>query len=345
MPEPVAIAGAASRDEHYHAGHAARAAENVRKLEAGGSRLRPADARRCQDYAREVLKHEKYAPWLRVYTAFSGGFKEGWIPDNFYGARVVPAIQGRHGHLSFSKSMTRALFRSASFPDVGSRINGALFDRDYQPLSFNAARERFFEDSDRIVFKPDGSGRGKGILFFDRRSFEPAAIQRLGAGVFQRSISQHEMFDRFSQTSVASIRLTTVAQGNGIVSLRAAYLSLAAGSDTHVRVENVVAVPVDPGTGALADSGISSDWVRRDVHPTSGEPFAGKKVPGFDRCVETVIAHHRKIPFVGCVGWDVAVDRDEQVQILEWNGFHNAINLAEASQGPCFRDLGWERYA
>lgn len=345
MPDAVANARQASRDGQYHAGHAARAGENLRKLEASGRKLRAADAKRCMDYATQILGHQKYAPWLMFYTAFAGGFKEGWIPDNFYGAKVAPAIQGSHGHLSFSKSLTRALFKSASFPDVGSRINGALFDNDYQPLSFEAARKRFFEDSDRIIFKPDGTGRGKGISFFDRRSFEQDAISRLGAGVFQRSVSQHEMFDAFSRTSVANIRLTTVVEPDGTISLRAAYLGLGTGSDTHVRLESLVGVPVDRRTGALAEAGFTSDWVQRNAHPTSGEPFAGKTVPAFDRCIETVIAHHKQVPFVGCVGWDVSVDRDEQVQILEWNGFHNAINLAEASQGPCFLGLGWERFA
>src|SRR5690348_5528889 len=41
-------------------------------------------------YSRDVFGSIKYAPWLRVYAAISGGFKEGWIPDNYYGIVVDP---------------------------------------------------------------------------------------------------------------------------------------------------------------------------------------------------------------------------------------------------------------
>jgi len=335
----------ARADQQYHADHAARAASSIEKLRAAGKELRPADIKRCKEYAREVLGHEKFAPWLMVYTAFSGSFKEGWIPDNFYGAKVAPAIQGAHGRVSFLKSLSAALFDSPSFPDVGSRINGALFDRAYRPLSFEDARAHFFEGTERVIFKPDGTGRGKGIHLFDADSFEQAAIDRLPNGVFQRYLLQHPVFDRFSTTAVAAVRLTTVMQDDGEISARAGYLSLGTGSDTHVQVASLVAVPINLATGALAESGITAAWTECSAHPTSGEKFSGNAVPAFEQCLSTVISHHRQIPFVRCVGWDVAVDRDEQVHVLEWNGFHNAINLAEASQGPCFKDMGWERFA
>lgn len=86
-------------------------------------------------------------------------------------------------------------------------------------------------------------------------------------------------------------------------------------------------------------------WLDCTAHPTSGEPFAGKAIPAFDKCLRTVIAHHRRIPFVGAVGWDVTVDPSEEVFILEWNGYHNGIGFSEATEGPCFTGLDWERFA
>jgi hypothetical protein len=28
---------------------------------------------------------------------------------------------------------------------------------------------------------------------------------------------------------------------------------------------------------------------------------------------------------------------------MEWNGEHNDVKSSEATQGPCFSDLNWER--
>jgi hypothetical protein len=51
---------------------------------------------------------------------------------------------------------------------------------------------------------------------------------------------------------------------------------------------------------------------------------------------------HRRMPLVGCVGWDFAVDADARPWLLEWNAVHNDIKVSEAMQGPCFAGLGWE---
>jgi len=333
------------REQAYHAGHATQAMDVLRQLDTGGKKVRAADARRCKDYAVEVLGHAHYAAWLLVYSAIQGAFKEGWIPDNFYGARVIPAIQGPHGRLSYLKSLAGTLFESPAFPDVGSRINGALLDKAYRPLSFDEARARFFESADRLVFKPDNSGRGKGISFFDKRSFNQAAVDALGSGVFQRRVTHHSLFDHFSSTAVAAVRITTVVEQSGAIAPRAAYLCLPTGSATHVQSETRMRVPVDVATGALRETGLLADWNECSAHPTSGEPFAGKTIPAFDQCLATVIAHHQRVPFIGAVGWDVTVGRDEEVHILEWNAYHNGIAFSEATVGPCFLGLGWERFA
>ncbi len=345
MQDENAKAALERRDRDYHARHAAEAMQILRDLKAAGTALRRPDIRRCEEYSADIFHDKKYAPWLLVYSAISGGFREGWIPDNFYGSKVVPAIQGRHGHISFLKSLSGALFKGAAFPDIGSRINGSLFDRDYCPLSFEEAHAQFFDGNERVVFKPDSSGRGKGIQFFDAQSFDRAAVDRLGGGVFQRCVSHHPLFDRFTDKAVAAIRITTVVEVSGEITARAAYLCMAKGADTHVHSQSRLRVPLDIATGALRETGRLANWLECTAHPTSGEPFAGKTIPAFDNCLRTVVAHHRRIPFVGAVGWDVTVDRDEQVQILEWNGYHNGIGFAEATEGPCFTDLRWERFA
>lgn len=63
----------------------------------------------------------------------------------------------------------------------------------------------------------------------------------------------------------------------------------------------------------------------------------------FKTCVLTVTKLHKKAPYARCIGWDVTVDGDENVRLLEWNPEHNGIKFSEATQGPCFADLGWER--
>ena len=331
------------RPPDYHARHAARAAQILEDLNASGKTLRRSDIKLCEDYAVDVFGDKAFAPWLLVYTAVSGGFKEGWIPDNFYGERIVPVIQGPYGWISLLKSMSPAMLGSPSFPDLAMQINGSLFDLTYQRLSFDQARKLLFENADQVVFKGDGSGQGKSIHFLDRDSFSREALARLGRGVFQRRIDQHAFFRAFSGAAVASLRITTVVEPSGNISPRASYLCLPIGSDTHVQGSSRIRIPVDLSSGALAEIALDAKWVECPAHPTSGETFAGKRIPQFKKCLRTVVEHHRRVSFVGSVGWDVSIGSDGAIHILEWNGFHNGIGFAEATQGPCFADLGWDR--
>ena len=81
------------------------------------------------------------------------------------------------------------------------------------------------------------------------------------------------------------------------------------------------------------------------AHPDTNVEFSGTRIPAFAKCVAMVLAHHRNIPLTRSVGWDVAIGRDEAVKLMEWNASHNDIKFSEATQGPCFTDLRWDRFA
>jgi hypothetical protein len=166
---------------------------------------------------------------------------------------------------------------------------------------------------------------------------------KMGNGVFQGFIKQHSVFNRFAANAVATLRVTMVSKDDGEFSVRACYLRLAIEGDSHVQSQTHIRVPIDMKTGAFANAGYLTSWLQTDIHPTSKAPFSGNTIPAFHRCLETVLDLHKKIPYVRCIGWDIAVDADEKVRIIKWNGEHNDIKFGEATQGPCFADLGWEK--
>jgi hypothetical protein len=326
----------------FHRHHAIQASAALEGIEKRRGRTAPALIKQADAYARDVFGSVAYAPWLRVYAAFNGRFKEGWIPDNYYGAVVVPRTKGWYGELSTLKSISAQLFRDPALPDLAYLANGALFSSGNVAIPDNEARDILFSDTDRVVYKPDHSSQGRGILFLDRDSFEYATVRKLGNGVFQRFVRQHEVFDGFAPGAVATLRLTTVVERSGEISLRSCFLRLGRVGDTHITPAREVCVPVDVATGELAQHGYLSDWIDVQGHPDSNLRFDGITVPAFAACVMKVKQLHRQVPFACCVGWDLAIDADESVNVLEWNAGHNDIKFAEATQGPCFSDLGWQ---
>ena len=143
--------------------------------------------------------------------------------------------------------------------------------------------------------------------------------------------------------SVATLRFTTVLHSTGDASVRACYLRLGRIKDTHVKSSSQIRVPVNIRTGELDPTGHLHNWVPIKSHPDTSVAFANQTVPFFGDCLSVVLNLQKSFPFVQCIGWDTVVDREGQVQIMEWNGGHNDIKYSEATQGPCFADLGWEK--
>ncbi|WP_413934981.1 sugar-transfer associated ATP-grasp domain-containing protein [Nitrospira sp. BLG_1] len=328
---------------HYHRQHMMDAKGVLKRIERAKGPLSRRLVKQCNDYAIDVFGHRHFAAWLYVYSAVAGKFMEGWIPDNYYGSVVRPRLKGVYGKISGLKSLHPAIFSSESFPDILSYVNGVFFDTDYRVINPDSVKGEIFSGRERVVFKLDNSSRGKGIWFLDRESFDLSKVCGLGNGVFQSLINQHELFREFAGASVATLRMTTVITDTGTTSLRACYLRLGNGTDTHVQSSSHIRIPIDIKTGAFNHVGFTTDWLEIESHPASKVKFEGKLIPVYDDCRKLVTSLHQRVPYARCIGWDLAVDDQERVRIMEWNAQHNDIKFSEATQGPCFSDLQWER--
>lgn len=327
----------------YHRRQRAKAARMLRHVKAFRGPINRHWVRLSDEYARDVLGWRGYAPWLYIYSAVSGRFEEGWIPDHYYGHVVIPKTKGLYGGISHLKSLGRRLFQSGAFPDLVYSINGFFYAPDFQPLPEAALKRVLFAGGERVVFKADYTRQGRNILVLSRDDFDSAQMRALGNGVFQGYVEQNELFGHVMPDCAATLRLTTVIDNAGQPSLRSAYIKFGRRGDTHVTVQRLVMVPVDLQTGAFAGEGHLFNWDVVDQHPDSGVKFSGLKIPDYARCVETVLDLHGRLPCAQCIGWDVIPDRHGEIQVLEWNGAHNAVSYPQATQGPCFGDLGWER--
>jgi len=298
--------------------------------------------RLANEYSREVLGSVKYAPWMHVYAAISGGFKEGWIPDNYYGLVVEPLKSGEAAKVVNLKSFTNRILHTEALPDLAYVIDGVYYDRDFKPIRETDLIELLFEHDGRVFFKSDNSFQGRGVVIMTREDFPRVGHDRLVDGVFQAPIKQHEFFAAISTGSTATVRITTARELDGTVAVKAAYLRVGREVDEIVRCRSHVRVAVDTRTGTLNDIAYLHNWRRTDKHPDTLFHFAGHAIPHFSVAAELCRSLHASCPHMLCVGWDVCIDQDSQTKIMEWNARYNDIKFSEATMGPCFRGLGWE---
>lgn len=321
-----------------------RALKVLSVVERQSAAVAPAVRRQAEQYAASVLGSKRFTPWLLVYAAMAGEFRDGWLPDNFYGRVVVPNLNHALRYVADLKSFTRLVFRSDAIPDTGYLINGRFYDRDHRELPLQHVRDIVFDGCEAIIFKSDSSRQGKGVFTLNRSDFEPEAFaSEHGNAAFQRLIVQHPFFDGFSPGGGTTIRVTTVRTLGADFEARAAYIRFPGTDQATVASASHVRVAIDLGAGSMAESGYLSDWSRVDRHPGSTNRFERVGVPAMERVVQRCVSMHEGVPHVGVIGWDVMVDADENVWIIEWNAKHNDIKFSEATSGPCFAGLGWER--
>ncbi len=324
----------------YHLQHGAEAGRAYDTLCAHdpGRRLDGRTRRRIREYAREVLGSRLYAPWLRVYAAWAGEFREGWMPDNYYG-RVV---HGSPPGLSDHKTLSRRLLGTDLIPDLAYRLGGTWVGIDGTPVPAADVDDYVFAAGPTVVAKFDGSLQGLGVHVV--RSGEASLLDLPPKGdlVVQRFIRQAPFFARFLPDNVAAVRITTVRTPDLRAHTRASYLKFGRAGQRSYTSERGLIVAIVDDHGTLAERGIDHYWNPIPGHLDSGEAFAGKIVPSFAAACRAVEALHERIPQVEVIGWDVVIDDEGRLQIMEWNDGHSGIRISEAHTGPCFLGLGWE---
>jgi len=318
-----------------------RAYNVLKQIEKKRGRLSVSLQKKADDYAIEELGWKGYAPWLYVYTAVQGRFINGWIPDNYYHLELMPAIQGDYGKISFLKPLNNTLLNTPSSVDIAYFINGEWFNSEYKIVKKTILKDLVFAKHDRVIFKVDHSYQGKGVFPRNKETFDPSELESKGNGTLQEYIQQHTFFKDFRSEAVANIRMTTSISKEGKPVLNGCYLRFGRAKDVFVKSKSHVRVPVDLVSGALYEEGYLADWSIVDQHPDSKVRFASKVIPHYNACVDFVIDLHKRMPMVKCIGWDIVVNDNDHPTLIEWNGYGNDICFSEATQGPCFANLGW----
>ena len=279
-----------------------RWAKNILKIiESYKGETDPALIKAADDYAMDVFGWKGFAPDLYLYAAMQGKFIEGWIPYNYYYRVVVPSLQGAYGRVSNLKPFSRLIFKNDLFPDMFYYVNQQWLSRDYEPITEKTIQDIVMHGSEKIVYKIDDSVQGKGVYVIDKSSFDIKLIKKLGSGVMQFYIHQHPFFDEITSHSVATLRLTTVVNSRGLTSLRAGHLKVSQNQDTHITSANQLKIPVNVNTGELSPFGYHN-WEQIAKYPATGFSFHGKVLPEFEKCIETVLSLHSKVPFVRIIG-------------------------------------------
>jgi hypothetical protein len=235
------------------------------------------------------------------------------------------------------------VLKTEALPDIAYYIDGVFYDRDLAVIGIAALREIVVGTYTDIFVKKDGSGQGTGVIKLAVTDIHENIFEQFGNCVIQSPIKQHDFFEEIIPGSVATIRITTVKSIDGNIDMRASYLRLGRLDTAWVQSANSLRIAVIDENGELDSFGYTQDWRRWLTHPDTNFAFSKQRIPRFKEAVETCVTLHESIPQLTIIGWDVAIGNDDRIKLIEWNGGHCDIKFSEATTGPCFTGLNWER--
>jgi hypothetical protein len=311
-------------------------------LAAQGKKLSTADAKKAEEYASTVLGSVDFAPWLKLYSAFRGEFVDGWIPDNYIGRIICPAVNGNLYELGNYKTLSKRLLNTEALPDLAYSIHGNWLLSDGTPSQFSEVRAQCFDRHESVFLKKDHSCQGKGVFKLTAAEFDRFDFGKAKDFVLQAPISQHPLLEELSPGAVATLRITTVKPPGQAAQNRLSNLRVARQGMDFFASKEGLRVPLWPEDGRLYGIALTATWKILEKHPDTEALFSGKQVPFYQQAVALCERLHDQIPHLQLIGWDVAISHSGEPKLIEWNTHEPGIVFSEATVGPNFQGLGWE---
>lgn len=283
--------------------------------------------------------------WCRYYYSKNNMFDPRYIPNTLYYTKIDQYFNSRKLGWGFNdKNYYSRIFAGVPQPKTLVRkIGFLLFDENYKQITVQAALEIVKCEKEVIVKPSQESGSGRGICFFDTINNERELLDFLSNKkeqnfIVQSLVRQHPKLSEIYPKALNTIRVTTLMLDDGVHVLS----SILRMGSNNSRVDNAsnggISVGINPDGKLKKYAHILYKGEQTDHHP-QGFVFDGFEVPEY----ETIISSVRKMAqYVGnfrLVSWDMAVDENGEVLLIEANMRKGGIAIHQFNNGPLFGEL------
>lgn len=271
------------------------------------------------------------------------GFDKEYVPFSYFFpwmARVLSPIDA--ARVFANKGLTYTYFKDVAQPKlIARKVNGCVFDALNKAIDNSRVVELLSNIEKRVVVKDSlGSCCGKGVRLIEPRTdlntIRSILTEYTGDYVIQEVLTQFHETARFNQSSLNTFRLSTLLL-NGRFSVCTAMLRF--GTPGNI-VDNVGAGGACVGInddGSLMPFGFNKAGEK--LEEWNGLKFKGLKISLFNKIVEAARKAHYDIPLCAFVGWDLALDSNGEVNLIEANIEWPGLFFEQlANARPAFRD-------
>lgn len=272
---------------------------------------------------------------LRLFTdflyeyRFHGVYLQDYIQYEFYKKKAVE----RKNYIVFGKLLDimricnnlehRYIFDEK--PEFNKKFSQYL-GRDWLSMEETTLQDfnKFLNDKQQIFVKDPAGMFGKGVELIQIADIEDTDLLykklKVRNALCEEVLIQCEETAAFNTTSANTMRVVTLIDTDGRVNIMAGVFRIGRkGKFADNFHHNGIAALIDVETGLVKTTGVDRDFNRYVVHPDSGKPIVGFRIPEWDQIVKTVTEAALIVPDMRYIGWDVAVDRNHNIVLIEGN--------------------------
>lgn len=276
----------------------------------------------------------------RYYIDRTGKFDVRFIPDDIFAGYIDGYLNNRAIEPGIAdKNYFDMYLRGFRMPKTYVHlINGIYEDESYNIISKEKALD-ILSEKEKITVKPSMSSYGgKNVFFFENatrdeieRYVNDAPCQNL---IFQETIKQSSKTAKLHPESLNTIRIMTLILDNDVKILPCSF-RMGVGKS---RVDNASNGGIyckinDDGTlSGVAYNTLGEKFIS---HPDGGE-FNHVRFDFMDKIKHLVKKAAERFPHFRLIGWDIAIDENDEPMIIEANLTMSSLDVIETVCGPLF---------
>lgn len=283
--------------------------------------------------------------WFEMYYGVTGIHDPRFIPHPVMITICYPYYNSMvYGPGWDDKNVYERLVTSCEFPySLCHCINGNYYDHEwrfYNRDEILKLTDKIFmdlgKDTDIICKETCDTSFGKGVkkvVIGSIGEISDLLNQHKSRNfILQKRIVQHSFFNQFNPTSSNIIRIISWRYEGDIIILSASIRFGMKGAFTDISFVNgkeIVNVVGIDNNGYVNDR-----FVSHDGNITDSPQIKEKKVPSWDRLIETVCKAHHDLLFFDFVGWDFMIDYKGDPICIEYNIHWPGSVLYQYAHGP-----------
>lgn len=282
--------------------------------------------------------------WHRLYKSYTGKFDEKYFPEFLYipdfEKKVNPAYYAK---VFEDKEIVSFLCQGTDikYPHVLCYcINGILLDNNYKIISFEEIKKKLEEQ--KLFIKPrvdTSSGEGcqvieikNGVNIKTNQKVEDLLKEYQNNFLIQECLKNHKVLADLHPESINTFRVMTYVW-NGEVKCCPIILRIGQG---RKNVGNAHAGGMFIGVkenGQLCREAYTEFQTRYLEHPDTKIKFEEYYIPQIKKIEEAAKKLHSKILQVGIISWDLTLDENENVVMIEANIRGGGIWVIQMAHG------------